>query len=402
MTEGRDTMTARVDRVRTAVVGCGAISSIYIRNLSKLFHITEVVAVCDLRPEAAAEKAAAFGIPRTMTLDEIAASDEIELVVCLTAPAAHAEVIRRMLEAGKHVYTEKMFTTDLAVSRELVRLADEKGLYLGVAPDTVLGAGIQTARKLLDAGMIGRVTSGQVCINRNQGLNSELFRFLRGEGGALPYDVGVYYVATLLTLLGPVKAIRAFGAPAPVHAPELLFLGAEEEPWQIPGDNVMAAALQFESGALVSVLFDGNTVGAEQHNITLFGTEGILKVGDPNTFSGPVRLIRPESGACDMPFTHGYDGRNMLEPAPFDHYGHRGIGVAEMAWAIRKGRPNVRCSKEYGLHCQEVLLGMSEAAHTGKTYEPASRFVMEGLPSGHYSTVWGGGARGDAERSLMD
>ena len=390
------------EKVKTAVVGCGMISNIYIRNLKELFTITDLAAVCDLHPEAAKAKAETYGVPRTMTIDECAADPEVELVVNLTPPGAHYGVIKQMLEAGKHVYTEKMFTTDIEKARELVALADEKGLYLGVAPDTVLGAGVQTAKKLIDSGFIGDVTSVSAHINRNQSLNSETFRFLRGDGGALPYDVGIYYVGALLTLLGPVKAIRAFGVPASLHEAQLLY-NNDAEPWRIPGNNILTASLEFVSGAVGSVLFDGNTIGASQHEITIFGTEGILKVGDPNEFGSPVTLIRPESGEAVIPFTHGYDGKNYLgKESPFDGYGNRGIGVAEMAYAIRKGRKNNRCSKEYGLHCQEVLYGMDEAARTGATYEPQSRFTMEGLKSGCYSSQFGGGMRGDAELSLVD
>ena len=387
--------------VKTAVVGCGMISNIYIRNLKELLSITDLVAVCDLHPEAAKVKAETYGVGKTLTIDECAADPEVELVVNLTPPGAHYSVIKQMLEAGKHVYTEKMFTTDIEQARELAALADAKGLYLGVAPDTVLGAGIQTAKKLIDSGFIGDVTSVSAHINRNQTLNSETFRFLRGDGGALPYDVGIYYVGALLTLLGPVKAIRAFGVSAPLHEAQLLFNG-DTEPWRIPGNNILTASLEFVSGAVGSVLFDGNTVGASQHELTVFGTEGILKVGDPNEFGAPVALVRPESGEAVIPFTHGYDGKNYLDPFPFEGYGCRGVGVAEMAYAIRKGRKNNRCSKEYGLHCQEVLYGMDEAARTGQSYEPRSRFVMEGLRSGCYSSQFGGTARGDAELSLVD
>ena len=172
-----------VRKVKTAVIGCGMISSIYIRNLSRLFSVIDLAAVCNIHREGAEARAKEFGIPKAMTIDEAAADPEIELAVNLTPASAHYDVIKRMLLAGKHVYTEKMFTTDLEQSRELVALAAEKGLLLGVAPDTVLGAGIQTARYLIDTGMIGKVTSAQVCINRNQALNSEYFRFLRGPGG---------------------------------------------------------------------------------------------------------------------------------------------------------------------------------------------------------------------------
>ena len=392
-----------VRKVKTAVIGCGMISSIYIRNLSRLFSVIDLAAVCNIHREGAEARAKEFGIPKAMTIDEAAADPEIELAVNLTPASAHYDVIKRMLLAGKHVYTEKMFTTDLEQSRELMALAAEKGLLLGVAPDTVLGAGIQTARYLIDTGMIGKVTSAQVCINRNQALNSEYFRFLRGPGGTLPYDVGIYYIGALLALLGSVTQITAFGNPAPMHEPQAAFLNEGAEPWRIPGLNTVAASLRFECGAVGSVLFDGNTVGAEQHGFTVYGTRGILKVGDPDKFGDPVTLILPENAPVQMPFTHGYDGKNMLgEPAPYDHYGHRGIGVAELAWALRKGRPHARLSGDYGLHCQEVLQGMDIAAETGKAYETLSRFEMKGLRPGYYSSMFNGAMRGDAEASLME
>ena len=388
-------------KIKTAVVGCGMISNIYIKNLKNVFSIIDLVAVGNRSRAAAEEKAGTYGIDRVMTIDEIAASDEIELVVNLTPAYAHYDIIKKMLLSGKHVWTEKTMTATLDEARELVRIAEEKGLYLGVAPDTVLGAGLQTARRAIETDMIGTISSGIAVINRNQPLNSEYYTFLRGEGGSLPYDVGVYYIGALLSLLGPVKAIRAFGAPAPLHTPEFMYLSAEEKPWQIPGSNVISASLQFECGALVSVLFDGNTVNAPQHNITLFGSRGILKIGDPNTFNGPVSLIYADQPECTLPFTHGYNGVNTIEESPFDFYGHRGVGVAEMAYAIRAGRPN-RCSKEYGLHCLEVLAGMEESAATGKTIEPASRFEMKPLAPGYFSSFMGGQGRADAERSLMD
>ena len=388
-------------RMKTAVVGCGMISNIYIKNLKNLFSIIDLVAVGDRNPAAAKEKARTYGVPQVMTIDEIAASDEIELVINLTPAFAHYNVIRQMLLAGKHVWTEKVITGTLEEARELLALADEKGLYLGVAPDTVLGAGIQTARRALDTGMIGTVSSGVVTINRNQPLNAELFGFLRGPGGSLPYDVGVYYIAALLCLLGPVQSVTAFGAPAPVHSPQFLYANGEAAPWQIPGSNVISAALRFRSGALVSVLFDGNTVGAEQHNFILFGSRGILKVGDPEKFGSPCSVVYADQPECVLPFTHGYNGVNTLEATPFDHYGHRGIGVAEMAYAIRRGHPN-RCGKEYGLHCLEVLSAMEESAASGKAVELHTDFDMKPLAPGYYSSVFGGMARADAECSLMD
>ncbi len=392
---------SNISKVKTAVVGCGMISDIYIRNLSELFTITDLVALSNRNLDKAKEKAAFHKIDKVMSIDEVAADPDIELVVNLTPAPVHYDIIKKMLLAGKHVYTEKMFTTNIGGAKELVRIAREKNLLIGVAPDTVLGAGTQTAKLAIDRDMIGEVTGGVVSINRNQNLNSELFRFLQDDGGALPYDVGIYYIATLVTLLGPVKAIRAFAAPSITHEREYLYTDEEKDSWQIPGSNVVAASLEFESGPLVSLHINGNTINGEQNLIMLFGTNGIMKVGNPDSFNGKTEILLPENDWVTLPFTHGYDGVNkMSEPTFFDHYGSRGVGAAELAYSIRVGRTN-RCSKEYGLHCMEVLTGIDIAAESGATYYPESRFEMSGLKPGYYSTTFNGFGRGDAERSLI-
>lgn len=392
-----------INPVKVAVVGCGMISHVYLRNMTRLFRILKVVAVCDLNPDLARQAAEEYGVPQVMTLDEIAQSPEIELVVNLTGANAHYAIIKKMLLAGKHVYTEKTMTTRLEQARELVDIANEKGLYLGVAPDTVLGASIQTARWAIDRGLIGDVTSCLVSINRDQNLNSELFRFLRNEGGAIPYDVGIYYIQALLCILGPVEEVTGFAAPAPVHRKQFLFNEDDPDEWQIPGSNLVIGSLKFQRGALGMLHFDGNTIGAECSAFRIYGTSGILELGDPNRFGDPIRLLKPESEPCTLPLTHGYNGISVLpEATDFEKgYGNRGIGVAEMAWAIRGNRPN-RLSKEMGLHALEVLCGLDMAAENGGVYRMTSTFTCPPLTPGIYSTMWGGGARADAELSLVD
>ncbi len=392
-----------IKRVKTAVVGCGIISHVYLRNMTRLFSILDVVAVCDLIPELAQEAAKEYGVPQVMTLEEIEASPDIELVVNLTAASAHYAIIKRLLLAGKHVYTEKTMTAKLEQAQELVKIADEKGLYLAVAPDTALGASIQTARWAVDHGLIGDVTSCIVSINRDQNLNAERFRFLRSEGGSLPYDVGIYYIQALLCILGPVCEVTGFGAPAAPRQRHFLFNKDDADSWHIPGNNLVAGSLRFERGALGMLHFDGNTIGAECSTFRIYGTAGILELGDPNRFGDPIRLIKPESEPCYLPLTHGYNGSCVLDDATdFEKgYGNRGIGVAELAWAIRKGRPN-RLSKEMGLHALEVLCGLDKTVETGEVYRMTSTFTCQPLKAGIYSTMWGGGARADAERSLID
>lgn len=392
-----------VKPVKVAVVGCGIISHVYLRNMTRLFRILDVVAVCDLNPELAQAAAKEYGIPQVMTLEEICACPEIELVVNLTGANVHYEIIKKLLLAGKHVYTEKTMTSRLEQAREVVALAEEKGLRLGVAPDTVLGASIQTARWAIDHGLIGDVTSCVVSINRDQNLNSERFRFLRGEGGALPYDVGIYYVASLLMLLGPVTEVTGFGAPARTRRKQFLFNESDPDEWTIPGNNLVAGSLRFQRGALGMLHFDGNTIGAECSTFRIYGTEGILELGDPNLFGDPVRLLKAENPPCTLPMTHGYNGGCVLDDATdFEKgYGNRGIGVAEMAWALRQGRPH-RLSKEMGLHALEILCGLDQAAESGDVYRMTSTFTTSPLRSGIYSTMWMGGARADSELSLVD
>ncbi len=391
----------KINKVKVAVVGCGMISHVYLRNMTRMFSILDVVAVCDLDPQLAQQAAKEYGIPQVMTLDEIAASQEIELVVNLTAPAVHYDIIRKLLMAGKHVYTEKTITAHVEDAQALVSLAKQRGLRLAVAPDTVLGASVQTARWAVDSGLIGTPTSCVVSVNRNQGLNSELYRFLRGAGGGLPFDMGVYYVQALLTILGPVAEVVGYALPAPAHERQFLFREDEPEGWQILGSNLSVGALKFQSGVLGMMHFDGNTIGTERPAFRIFGTDGILEIGDPNNFGEPVTLIKPESPPCVLPMSHGYNGKSVLADATdFEkNYGHRGIGVAELAWAIRKNRPH-RLSAELGLHTLEVLCGLDTATGTPQKIE--STFVMPALKSGYYCTMWGGSMRADAELSLVD
>ena len=384
-------METSLNKLKTAIVGCGMISSIYIKNLKNLFSITDVVALCDYFPEKAQQQAQKYGIDRVMTLEEVLASAEIELVVNLTGPAQHYDVIKAALLAGKHVYTEKMLCTDLEKGKELIALADEKGLYLGVAPDTILGAGLQTARNLIDAGLIGRVTSCIASINRDHRYCTELFNFLRYPGGAFHYDVGVYFVQALLSLLGPVKKVSGFTtAVSDTYEAVNIRKGNYGKSWKLEGgNNVIAGSLFFENGALGSLHFNGENINDVIPLITIYGTKGILYLGDPGSFNGFVRLMLHDAGGkeIEIPFTHGYKGTPLFGGEGWeDSYQHRGLGVAEMAWSIRKGRPN-RCSKELGLHTMELLCGLDISSESDAAYHMTTTFTRPApLPSGYFLT----------------
>lgn len=188
-------------KMKTAVIGCGMISHVYLNNMCTLFDILDVCAVCDLNEEAARKAAEKYGIPKVMTTAEVAADPEIELVINLTGPSAHYPISKQMLLAGKHVYSEKPLAASFEQAVELKKIAEDKGLRLGCSPDTILGSGIQTARTLIDEGRIGTITSCIISIHKNQLKNAKVFTVLKGEHGTLPYDIGVYYMQTLNTLI---------------------------------------------------------------------------------------------------------------------------------------------------------------------------------------------------------
>ena len=199
-------------RIKTAVVGCGSISDIYMTNLTNgKFTVMELVACSDLMVERMNASAAKFGI-KAMSLDEICADPEIEMVICLTTPAAHYPIIKQALLAGKHVFSEKMIAVDLWQGKELVQIANEKGLHLGVAPDTFLGASVQTAKYIVDKGLIGKPLSCRASISRDYGIYAEFLTHLAKKGAGIGFDMGGYYLTALAAILGPVRSVAAFTA----------------------------------------------------------------------------------------------------------------------------------------------------------------------------------------------
>lgn len=391
-------------KVKTAVIGCGMISGIYLTNLTKLFSITDVVAVCDIKKDSAEAAAKKFHIPKALTIDETLADPEIELCVNLTGPEVHYSLIKKCLESGKHVWTEKMLCFDFEQGKELIDLAHKNQLYLGVAPDTFLGAGLQTARQVIESGLIGKVTSVSAAINRNQLLNSEFFGFIRRMGGGLPYDVGIYYLTALLSLIGPVHQVTGF-TKTPTHYTATQYnRGLYGQSWDFACSNTMVVSLLFKNGVLGTMHFNGESINAEQNQIMIYGNQGILCLGDPNTFDGYVKLVNPDGEICDIPLNHGYSGKPFVgtqEDANMAAYGHRGIGAAEMCWAMREGRNN-RASKEMGLHAVEVFAGAEKASNDGRIYNMTTTFEKPmPLPAGYMDSTFSGMFPIDAEISLI-
>ena len=352
-------------KMKTAVVGCGAISDIYLTNMSNMFSNLEVVACCANHLEHAQAKAEQYGI-KACTYEEILADEGIQLIVNLTPAAVHYEIIKKALLAGKHVYTEKTMTVTVKEAEELAALADEKGLYLCSAPDTFLGASLQTARKALDEGMIGDVTSCAIFANRDLGLLLSLFSFLRMPGGGICGDYGVYYLTAIVSLLGSVKKVAAIVEnPHPVRKNILPMSPDFGNEMDCPNETIVSAILQFESGITGTLHLNGESAMMDQTGFYVFGTKGILKLANPNEFGGEVTFIpnayRPGEGAPVV-----------LEPT-FDYAENsRGIGPSEMAEAIAEGR-KARADKTMALHVLDIIESILKAGEMETFVEVASR-----------------------------
>ncbi len=350
-------------KMRTAVVGAGIISEIYLKNMINTFNNLEIVAVCAAHLDHAQKRAEQFGI-KACTYEEILSDPTIEMVVVLTPTPTHYGLIRQALEAGKHAYTEKVMTLEKADALELVRLSEEKGKYLGAAPDTFLGAALQTARRELDDGRIGDVTGFAVNATRDVDRLAGMFSFIRMPGGGVNFDYGVYYMTALVSLLGPVK--RVFGVVRNLQTTRPNMNDQSPEFGQLYEDNnesQVFAILEMESGVMGTFCINGDTVRKDLADFKLYGKEGVLQLTDPNYFGGDV-VFYPRN------YQWGGESCVIENTLPFSE-NSRGIGPSEMAWSIEHGVLN-RANKYVSYHVLDTLCRIVDSSESGKFEEVAS------------------------------
>jgi predicted dehydrogenase len=340
---------------KIGIIGCGNISQAYF-NGAKAFDNIEIKACADLNPDAAGKQAEENGV-LALRIDELLADPEIEIVVNLTIPQAHAAVNLQVLNAGKHVHCEKPFAVTREEGKAVLALAAEKGLMTGSAPDTFLGGGFQTSRKLLEDGWIGRPVSGTAfmrCHGHESWHPNPGFYYLQG-GGPL-FDMGPYYLTALVHLLGPVKKVIAMGGRAFAER-VATSPSAKGQILPVEVDTHVTGVLEFCNGALITLIMSFDVWKGEGSPVEIHGTEGSMKLPDPNGFAGPVSLFR--YGMKDwqeMPLSHGYTDSLRI------------MGVADMANAIRSGRPN-RCSGQMGYHVLDVMHALGDSSRSGREVE---------------------------------
>lgn len=344
------------DKVKVGVIGVGNISGIYLEQMTKVFDVLEVSAVADLiksRANAAAKK---YGIKKACTPAQLLADKSIDIVVNLTIPNAHYSVAKAAIKAGKCVHNEKPFTITREQGQELLKLAEKKKVLTGSAPDTFMGAGIQTCRKLIDDGWIGKpigFSAHLLCHGHESWHPSPEFYYQ--VGGGPMFDMGPYYVTALVSLLGPVK--RAAGS-AQISIPERVITSEPKfgKKVEVEVPTHVCGILDFKSGATGTIVTSFDVWGAGRCHppIEIYGTEGSLWVPDPNCFGGPVKVMRAGGEALEVPLSHNYPSNS------------RGIGVADMAYAIKEGRVN-RCSGEMAYHVLDIMHAIHDASETGRS-----------------------------------
>ncbi len=361
------------DPTKVGVIGCGQISGIYFETAKRMRDV-EIIACADMVPEAVTFRADMYGIPRRYTPEQILADPEIEIILNLTNPAAHAEVARQILEAGKSVYGEKPLATTREDARAMLDLAARRGLRVGCAPDTFLGAGIQTCKKLIEDGVIGRPVAA-VAYFLSHGPEAAALReprpdnptrqsvtrkppgFYFSPGIGPMFDMGPYYLTALAVLIGPYRRVtgsaRITWPERPVGDPQ----------YKVQTPSHIAGVMDHANGAVSTIITSTDVWPTELPRIEIYGETASLSVPDPNFFGGPVRLRKPGANEwTDVPLAHSYETNS------------RGLGLADMARAIRLNRPH-RASGDLAYHVLDVMHAFHDASAEGRHVTITSDFT---------------------------
>ncbi len=366
------------DPVGIGIIGAGVISDIYLTNLTSRFPNVRVVAIADMIVERAQARAEKYGV-EALTVDDLLRRDDVELVVNLTIPLAHFPVAKQVVEAGKSVYNEKPLTESRDQGRDLLALAAERGVLVGGAPDTFLGGGLQTARQLIDDGVIG-LPIAATAVMYSHGHESwhpdPAFYYQPGAGPML--DMGPYYITALVSLLGPVARVASI---AGISFPERT-ITSEPKTGEVISVNTpthIAATMEFETGAIGTITTSFDVYDTQHSGLMIYGTEGTLRLPDPNTFGGTIELLQPAAFKAKRdPLSVGRTpddttdpnqvDRPQWEPVPLTHGftdNSRGLGVADLARALRTGTP-ARASGELAFHVLEVMHATLESSEQGQ------------------------------------
>ncbi len=339
--------------LRIGVVGIGQISRAYLTTLDRMPQV-RVTLLADLLPERAQAGLRHAPAARAVAAGELLASGDVDLVLNLTIPAAHAQVALAALGAGKHVYGEKPLALDLGRGREVLA-ARAGGLRVGCAPDTVLGTGTQTARRAIEDGLIGTpLAANAVFTTAGHEFWHPNPEFYYQPGGGPLFDMGPYYLSALVHMLGPVT--RVTGAASRARPERVIGSGPRAGTrFSVEVDTHVTGVLEHAGGVLTTITTSFDVVASTQPHIEVHGTEGSLAAPDPDIFGGDVRVRRP-----------GDDQWSKVAPSAGYQNAGRGTGVADLAAAAAAGRPH-RASADLALHVLDVMQTLLESARAGRS-----------------------------------
>lgn len=355
---------------KIGIIGCGKISGIYMKMCKRLDEL-ELVACSDLVMEKAQASAEEYGIPKVYTVEELLEDPDVQIVLNLTVPAAHSRVSVAAIEAGKNLYNEKPLAINREDGQEMLSMAAVKGLRIGCAPDTFMGGGLQTCRKLIDDGVIGEpiaATAFMACHGHESWHPNPDFYYQ--PGGGPMFDMGPYYLTALISLMGPVR--RVTGSTR-ITFPERIITSQPQYGTTIKVNTPthVTGVMDFASGAIGTIITSFDIWGSQLPRIEIYGSEGTLSVPDPNTYGGPVRILLGRNKEWnEVPLTHGYTENS------------RGIGVADMARAIGTGETH-RANGKMAYHVLDIMHAFHDSSLEGKHVELASTCTQPApLPPG--------------------
>ena len=363
------------------VIGTGTYCDHYLRNLGPVYKNVRPVGCADLNAEAAKAAAERWNIPKVYTSDEMFADPEVDIVLILTNPASHYSLTMAALKAGKHVYCEKPLCTSLEQANEIVEFAADKGLFVGAAPDTFLSPEFQTVRKVIDEGALGKV----IHVTANYvGPGADLWHpnagFLYKKGGGPALDMGPYFMTTLVSILGPLESVFAFANRGwdvrDIHG----------QPVDVEVSTNYGAVLKFASGTVGNINLTDDVWKSDLPAMEMYGTDGVLICPNPNTMSGPIKLLKADEFKA---FVNGKEGMiprlgAIYGPQSFELFreidtvaprigNERGLGVTDMAEAILTGK-KPRVSADLCRHVTEAINAFDVSAETGVPYQMTTTF----------------------------
>jgi predicted dehydrogenase len=340
-------------KIPIGIIGCGTISSTYLKA-ARLFDILQVVACADIDMERARRQAEKYGVPKVCTVEELLADTEIEIVINLTIPNAHAGVALEAIAAGKAVYGEKPLATRRADGKAILEAARAKQLRIGNAPDTFLGGGFQTCIKLINDGQIGTPVAATAFI-LNHGMerwHPDPYFFYQPGAGPM-FDIGPYYLTALIAMIGPIRRVTA---SVQTTFPERTVTSEPKYGTKIPVNTPthIAGIMEFASGAIGTIITSFDVWHHRLPFIEIYGTEGTLSTPDPNRFDGPVYIRQAKDEAWrEVSLTHGYTSNS------------RGLGIADMAYAMLSGRMH-RANGEMAYHVLDIIESFMQSATEGR------------------------------------